>query len=234
MTSLADARPRSTMKLMRRSWTLLAALSIVCAAACARGRSYELNGQILAIDAARHEITIKHEDIKGFMPGMTMTFKVRDAKILDGRAAGDLIRGTLVVNDTEAYVQSIESTGRAPLTEAPPAGPRIDPMDPGESVPDASFVDSSGRPHRFSEWRGRTVALTFIYTRCPLPDFCPLMDRQFADVAGKVAASPRRAEQVRLLSISFDPEHDTPEVLTKHAAVQGARPQLWMFAVASH
>ena len=87
---------------------------------------------------------------------------------------------------------------------------------------------------RLSDLRGKVVALTFIYTRCPLPDFCPLMDRKFAELADRIGAVAGRAEHVRLLSVSFDPEHDTPEVLRKHAENLGARPPLWRFAVASH
>ncbi len=101
-------------------------------------------------------------------------------------------------------------------------------------VPDFTMTTQEGRTLALSELRGKVVVLTFIYTRCPLPDFCPLMDRKIKELAGKVDAMPGRAEQVRLLSVSFDPEHDTPEVLRKHAQVQGARPPLWTFAVASH
>jgi protein SCO1/2 len=96
------------------------------------------------------------------------------------------------------------------------------------------MTTQDGKALKLSDLRGEVVVLTFIYTRCPLPDFCPLMDRKFAELAGKIAASPQRAERVRLLSVSFDPEHDTPEVLEKHARVQGASPPLWTFAVASH
>ena len=91
-----------------------------------------------------------------------------------------------------------------------------------------------GRASSLSDLRGHVVVLTFIYTRCPLPDFCPYMDRKFADLAETLATFPRRAEAVRLLSISFDPDHDTPEILRKHAQSRGATAPLWTFAVASH
>ena len=87
---------------------------------------------------------------------------------------------------------------------------------------------------KLSELRGNVVALTFIYTRCPLPDFCPLMDRKFADLAQKVSTFPARAKQIRLISLSFDPEHDKPDVLHKHAEIRGAVPPLWTYGVASH
>ncbi len=85
-----------------------------------------------------------------------------------------------------------------------------------------------------SDLRGKVVVLTFIYTRCPLPDFCPLMDRKFAGLAGSIEGVATRADKVRLISLSFDPDHDTPEVLKKHAQIQGARPPLWTFAVATY
>jgi protein SCO1/2 len=87
---------------------------------------------------------------------------------------------------------------------------------------------------RLSDLRGKVVALTFIYTRCPLPDFCPAMDAKFADLARRLSVVPGRADRVRLLSVSFDPEHDTPTVLAAHAGRRGAAPPLWTFAVASH
>src|SRR5262245_61162070 len=99
---------------------VVAILLSIWVCACARAPEYELRRQRLAVDPARQEITIKHEDIRGFMPGMTMPFKVRDASLLTGRTPGELIRATLVVEETEGYLKSIEVTGRAPLTEAPP------------------------------------------------------------------------------------------------------------------
>jgi len=82
-------------------WRRGAVLLLVCAAGCARGREYELRGQVLAVDRARRELTVKHEDIRGFMPSMTMPFQVRDASLLEGRRPGELIRATLVVKDAD-------------------------------------------------------------------------------------------------------------------------------------
>src|SRR3954469_22733804 len=80
---------------------------------CVRGREYQLRGQIVAVDPARQELTIKHEDIRGFMPGMTMPFKVRDPRLLEGREVGDLVSGTLVVEDSRAYLTTVERTGQS-------------------------------------------------------------------------------------------------------------------------
>jgi protein SCO1/2 len=107
-------------------------------------------------------------------------------------------------------------------------------LEPGDEVPDFAMTTQDGQTVRLSELRGKVVALTFIYTRCPIPDFCPALDAKFADLASRLATVPARAERVRLLSISFDPDHDTPEVLRNHARMRGAKPPLWSFAVASH
>jgi protein SCO1/2 len=96
------------------------------------------------------------------------------------------------------------------------------------------MTTQEGKSQRLSELRGNVVALTFIYTRCPLPDFCPLMDRKFGELASRLSAVPERARRIRLISLSFDPDHDTPQVLAKHAQSRGAAPPLWSFAVASH
>ena len=198
---------------------------------CSRpSRQYELRGQILAVDRSRQLITIKHGDIRGFMPGMTMPFKVRDARLLDGRSAGDLVTATLVVGETDAFLSAVERTGHAPLTEPAPAAVRMDVVAPGDRAPDVRLTDETGAARALSEWRGRAVAVTFIYTRCPLPDFCPRMDRQFAAVQREVLADGRLRDRVRLLSVSVDPGFDTPEVLAGHARRAGADPRVWRFA----
>jgi protein SCO1/2 len=215
---------------MRRC-TIFLALA-VAAAGCARPaatRQYELQGQIQSIQADRNEVLIKHDDIKGFMPAMTMPFKVKDAALLAGKQPGDLVTATLEVGEVDAHLSAITKTGHAAL-ETPPAvsdAPRV--LVPGDEVADALLVNQDGTPLPFSSYRGHRVALTFIYTRCPLPEFCPLMDRHFAAVQKTIAATPSLGD-VRLLTITFDPEFDTPAVLRAHAQRRAANPQVWTFA----
>jgi protein SCO1 len=192
-------------------------------------REYELRGHVLAVNPARQEITIRHEDIRGFMPGMTMPFKVLDGKLLEGRAAGDLVRATLVVDGAEAYLRALERTGFEPVAGRPAASAPMDLLDVGASVPDVEFTDQTGAPRRLSGWGGRAVAVTFIYTRCPLPDFCPVMDRHFRSVQAAVQQDERLKGRVQLLSVSFDPAFDNPGVLAQHAARVGADPSMWSF-----
>jgi protein SCO1/2 len=207
----------------------LVAIAAALSAACSRAGSYDLRGQVLAVDAARQEITIKHEDIKGFMPGMTMPFKVSDPSLLGGLTAGDIVLATLVVDDSRGVLTAIERTGHAPLTERPPSRPPAEPLRRGDAVPDTTLVDESGTARRLSDWRGRALAITFVYTRCPLPDFCPLLDRQFAQVQQMVGEDAALRGRVHLLSVSFDPEYDTPAVLATHAKKVGADPATWSY-----
>jgi protein SCO1/2 len=197
-------------------------------------RQYELRGQILAIRPEASEVLIKHGDIQNFMPGMTMPFKVRDSRLLDGKMAGDLVTAQLMVGQDEAWLSAIDKTGTAPLETAatiPPAS-FVTPLAPGDAIPEITLTDHSGQPLSLSAWRSRAVAITFIYVRCPLPQFCPLMDRRFAEVQRLVEADPALVGRVHLLSVSFDPDRDTPAVLAAHAGKLGANAAIWRFATA--
>jgi protein SCO1/2 len=215
---------------MRVLWVPVAAALLITAcgrASEAPAREYQLQGQILAVRPERSEVVIKHEDIKGFMPGMTMPFKVKDGALLQGRQPGDLVTATLVVGEVDAHLRTLEKTGHAALeTAAPPPSPDI--RQPGETLTDATFVDQHGQPTSLAAYRGHRVALTFIYTRCPLPEFCPLMDRNFAAVQKTLASTPALAD-VRLITMTLDPAFDTPAILKPYAARRGADPKIWSF-----
>lgn len=212
---------------MRIPVTCAVALAVLLTASCSKTRRYELRGQVLAVDVSKKELTIRHDDIRGFMPAMTMPFAVRDERLLRGREPGEVIAATLVVDaGASAYLSDIRRTGWAPFADAPSAAPAVI-VSAGDQIPDAAFVDQSGRARRLSDWRGRVIAVTFIYTRCPLPNFCPLMDRHFRDVQGEIVRDAALRERARLLSVSFDPEHDTPAVLAAHAARVTADPAYW-------
>jgi protein SCO1/2 len=201
---------------------------VLAAAACGRAeptREYTVVGQIVAVSPERPEVTIKHEDIKDFMPAMTMPFPVKDRSLLDGRQPGDLVTATLVIGETTVHLSSLEKTGHQPLDVSTVAGLGAR---EGEPVTDAEFVDENGQPRTLADLRGHRVALTFIYTRCPVPDFCPLMNRHFATVQETLR---RRTDlqDVRLLSVTLDPEYDRPPVLKAQAKVYGADPAIWSF-----
>jgi protein SCO1/2 len=194
--------------------------------ACSRSREYELRGQIVAIDRSSAKVTIKHEDIRGFMPAMTMAFDVRDPGLIEGHQPGELITATLVVEERGAYLSTIRRTGMAALPEMPPAAP-VDVVRTGDQAPDAAFTDQTGRARRFSDWHGQVVAVTFVYTRCPLPNFCPLMDKHFLAVQRVLATDSALRGRAHLVSVSVDPSYDTPKVLAAHAERVSADPAHW-------
>jgi protein SCO1/2 len=199
-------------------------------AACSRhapAKQYTVVGQIVALAPDQKKVTIKHQDIVGFMPAMTMTYEVPDAALLASRTPGDLIRATLAVSDTDARITSIDTTGHAPL-DAPPPTPAPIVLQVGQPVADAQFLDQAGRPRALADFRGHRVALTFIYTRCPVPNFCPLMSRNFATVQTAIRQRADLAD-VRLVSVTLDPAYDRPPVLAAHARLFDADPAIWTF-----
>jgi protein SCO1/2 len=212
---------------------VLAVTLAACGRAAPEPRQYELQGQILAMRPEAREVTIRHGDIRGFMPGMTMPFMVNDAALLEGKQPGDLVTATLVVGENEAHLSTLTKTGSAPI-ENPIEVTRTEGaiLMPGDIVPDQLLVDQDGVPMPISSLRGHRVALTFMYVRCPLPDFCPRMDQNFAAVQKTIKSTPELAD-VRLVSVSFDPEYDTPAELKKHAQALGADPAVWKFVTAT-
>ena len=218
---------------------VLAALVLVlllqgCTPSPPAPRRYELQGQILAIGPERNEVLIKHGDIEGFMPGMTMPFKVGDPALLQGKAPGDLVKASLAVADTEAWISTLDKTGEAPLMEPAtiPAASFVTPLEPGDLAPDTRLVDQSGAALSLADWNGSAAAVTFIYMRCPLPQFCPLLDRRFAEVQRLITDDATLRDRARLLSVSFDPDADTPARLQAHADKLSANPHIWRFATA--
>ena len=226
----APARSIYSERMTRRLALFL--LLVTAASACRHrpiAREYRIEGQILAIDPVTRQVTIRHEDIPGLMSGMTMPFKVKDPSVLTGKLPGDLVNGTLMVTPTESYLTRLTTVGAMPLPGLMPSATAAV-LEPGQPVPDAAFVDQDGRARDFASFKGKAVVITFIYTRCPLPDYCPLMDRNFATIQRALKANPALEGRVQLLSISFDPQYDTPPVLKAHAAKLGADPAVWTFA----
>jgi protein SCO1/2 len=199
-------------------------------------QTYQLRGQVLAVKADSNEILVKHEDIPGFMPAMTMPYVVKDAAILKDRAPGDVITATLMVAPGSAWLSAITKTGSAPLpedarTDIPPAA-GVHVLKTGDTVPDTTLIDQDGAALSLADWRGSPIVVSFVYTRCPLPQFCPRVDRRFAEIQQAIAAAPALKGKARLLSISFDPKADQPAVLRAHAAKLNADPAVWRFATA--
>ena len=196
-------------------------LAAFAAPACKReappaaGQRYPLKGKVVEVDLANRKVTIAHEDIPGFMPAMTMPFVVleKDAALLRGVGPGDEITATLVAPDSRYWLEELVVVKKG--TSDPNATPsaRAHEPHPGDTLPDVTLVDQDGRPLRLADFHGKAVALTFVFTRCPLPDFCPLMMKKFAAAHATLAKDAALASRTHLLTISFDTKHDTPDVL---------------------
>ena len=193
-------------------------------------KRYEIKGEVISIYSLNNEITIRHEEIPGFMPAMTMPFKVKNVRVLEGLIPGDRVSGTFVVAAHESYLTGLTREGSAG-SDVPaiilPTGVRL--IQKGDTIPEVAFLDDNNLPTKLSDFLGSPVALTFIYTRCPIPNFCPLMDRNFIEVQAAIKEGAQLPLDTRLLSITFDPEHDTAEVLRRHAAKLGADVEIWRF-----
>ena len=228
-------------RIRRAFWGLTALTVASCVLASCRAqkadppaRAFKLAGEVLAVKPDRTQVTVKHEDVVGFMPAMTMPFTVKEPEQLDGISVGDLLQATLMVSDEEAWLTGIQKTGTLPPEErSGPAGepPSIE-LRPGMALPEIQLQVQDGRTRPLSSYRGSYLLLTFIYTSCPLPDYCPRMDNYFAALQRGILMSPPLREAVRLLSISFDPDVDTPKVLLEHAKQVGAYDAVWRFATA--
>jgi len=202
-------------------------------------KQYQLTGVVREIDKESGQVMIRHDEIPGYMKAMTMPFDLKGKEVLADLFVGDEVEGTLVVKADDIELNDLVIT-----RPAEPAALNFGPnglevkakpatLLPGEDVPDFKVTLQDGKPAKLSDYRGKLVVLTFIYTRCPLPNFCPMMDRKFGELAARLQPTSK-ADQVRLLSVSFDPEHDTPAVLASHAKSRGAKMPLWTYAVASH
>ena len=178
-------------------------------------KRYPIEGRVVEVDRASRSVTLAHGDIPGFMPAMTMPFVVleRDAALLQAMTPGQSLRATLVVSDSRYWLEELVVVGApVPIAGASPAETRREPQ-PGDAVPDAALVDQDGHALRLADYRGRALAITFVFTRCPMPDFCPFLMTGFARAHETLVADAVLARKTALLSVSFDVEHDRPAVL---------------------
>jgi protein SCO1 len=207
-------------------------------------KRYTLRGVVRKVDPPNREITVEHEAIPGFMEGMTMIFPVRDdPQVFEILRAGDRLEAKLVVDEGDYWLEQVLTKGfvssPSPLRgegrgEGPPEPlPTVRVITPepnravaiGDPVPDFALTDQTGRTVRLSQMRGEPVAVTFIYTRCPIATACPLTATRFAKLDSLLKAKGFG----KLLTITVEPERDTPKVLAEYASHLGADPARWKF-----
>jgi len=216
-------RPPDPRVPKRRIVALMMAVLVaaIAAGACHRGpppQKYDLTGKVVEVDRQLRRVTIAHDAIPGYMGAMTMPFLVKDDWVFGVARPGDSINATLMVDARQSWLEnaviSEPATADPSAASAGPAGPP-EPKT-GDEVPDFSLTNQDSSPIHVGQYRGRALVLTFIYTRCPLPDFCPLMSSNLAEVDKDLQKDPALYARTHLLSITIDPDFDTSQVLQNY------------------
>jgi protein SCO1/2 len=230
--------PAQTLAMTTRRLLALLLVMMVVTVAMARGRrtagldedsrTFAVIGTVTAAPADGN-VMVAHEEIAGYMPAMTMPFAV-DRQAVPAVRPGDKVRFTLRVAESWSRAEAFTVVGHdarvAAAVGAPAASaPRLR---RGNAVPTFALVDEHGAAFTAEDLKGRLTAVTFIFTRCPLPEFCPLMSKRFQQVQRDIANDPS-LDEVRLVSITLDPAFDTPAVLSSYAKAYGADPARWRF-----
>jgi protein SCO1/2 len=199
-------------------------------------KRYRLTGRVVSLDKQNQSMVVDGDEIPGFMSAMTMSYKVKNGSDLNQVAAGDTLSADIVARNDEYWLENIKVVQHSP---APPNKPSATLHIPesGDPVPNFALLNQSGKHISLRQYRGEALILTFIYTRCPFPNFCPRVSGQFAEVEHKLASEAALYGKTHLLTISFDPAHDTPKVLRDYGAIylKSTPPRFdhWEFAVAS-
>jgi len=175
---------------------------------------YKLRGKVAAANSSAGEVTLNHEAIPGYMDAMTMPYKLKDPSILGELHPGDVITADVLVSqgdDATVLLDHIVVVAQGKPDYRPAMIYHVPAK--GDAVPDFKLRNQDSRTIHLNQFRGQVLLITFIYTRCPLPNFCPLVTRNFAAIDNQINADQALRGKMHLLCVSFDPEHDTPERL---------------------
>jgi protein SCO1 len=184
--------------------------------------TYDVRGVLHRVEAARGAAIIAHEEIPGYMEAMTMEFTAAAPPELDGLEPGDVVTFRLTVTENDSRIEKVKKVGRT----TPPVPPVQSGMPlAGTPLPDVELLDDAGRTFRLADRKGTPLAITFIFTRCPLPDFCPRMNAHFAATLRDLASG-----SCHFLSVTIDPAHDTPARLAEYARKFRHDSDRWTFA----
>lgn len=187
-------------------------------------KTFPVKGRIISIDATH--ITLDHEAVPGFMEAMTMAYKLKDPSIVGELHPGDRISARIVVQQDDAGFRSPELDNIVVIAQARPdykPSTQYNVPKAGDSVPDFKMLNQSNKTISLGQFKGKVLVATFIYTRCPLADYCPRMSRNFAEIDKALATEPSLYAKTHLLSISFDPKNDTPAVLKSYGEAYTGR-----------
>jgi protein SCO1 len=209
-------------------------------AASADAKRFPFKGTVISVNKPKNAATISHDEVPGYMDAMTMEFPIKDTWVMDELAPGAQINATLVVDKGDFYLERVGILAlQNPNQPAPPsAGEQAEKDLAGKELPDFKLTNQDGKRFSTNIFRGKALAITFVYTRCPLPNYCPLMSMHFSELAMNLQKRDDLKDKVRLLTVTFDPKNDTPEVLKKYGAGyynKDTKPDfdLWQFGTGS-
>jgi len=194
---------------------------------------YSVTGNVVEVNAPEQYVEIKHVKIPGYMAAMTMPFDVKDTNELNGLNAGDKVVFQLIVLTNDAWIENIRVTEKA-IHGIPTKGPfrlvrGVEPLEVGEPLPEYHFTNQLGEAVSTTQFKGKALVLVFVFTRCPVPTFCPLTVGNLADTQRRLKAMANGPTNWHILAVSIDPEHDTPAVLREYAARFNYDPKSWSF-----
>ncbi len=196
---------------------------------------FRVKGIVVGVKPAEKTVEIKHEEIPGYMPAMTMPFEVKDTNELVGFGPGDSVTFRMTVTQTEGWIDQIQKVG-VNSSNQPPANGQfrlakdVAPLDVGDALPDYHFTNQFNQLISTSQFKGQALAINFLFTRCPFPTFCPLTANNFAETEHKLLSMPKGPTNWHLLTISFDPEFDTPAILKAYGERYKYDPGHWSLA----
>jgi protein SCO1/2 len=199
-------------------------------------RSYQVRGIVRGFAPDRSTVSIQHEDIPGFMPSMVMPFSPKDPKEIADLKLGDAVSFRMTATEKDLFLDQVKKIPANEVHVAQP-GPTVsassknaERLREGDVVPFFTLTNQDGARITSDTFRGQSFCLTFIFTRCPVPNFCPRISNNFSQIQNAIHSDPGLAEKVRLLSVTLDPQFDTPEILRSYAGHQKADAQIWTFA----
>ena len=200
-----------------------------CHRASGNEKRYDLKGKVVAVEPDKRRVTISHEDIVGYMPGMTMPFTVRNESDMQMLVPNAEVTATLVVDGKHSWLENlfvvVQQEASAPVSAAAAVMAKE-----GDEVPNYTLINQDAKQIRINNYRGKALLLTFIYTRCPDPEYCTLMSDNFAQVERQLGQDPELYAKTHLLSITIDPSYDQPKVLRSYGAAHTERYESETFA----
>jgi protein SCO1/2 len=197
---------------------------------------YDTRGVVRGFSPDRSAIEIQHENIPRFMPSMTMLFVARDPKEIAGLKTGDAISFRMAVTKKDFWIENVKKIRREEVNVAEPkqassvSTERDARLKEGDEMPPFSLTNQNGKRISLDTFRGQPFVLTFVFTRCPVPNFCPRMSNNFEELQTAIKAGSGTLATIRLLSITLDPDYDTPKILSDYAAFHHADSKIWTFA----